>query len=105
MMGDQVTEAGIGQQEQPGPCVVSDGVCEEHGALEKKWRPKKTWTKGRNGLYSWKYSKVVYYACTGPTTRVGHHSHRPTFLMLKDSVMKTDDNAKKTSRGKGNQTR
>ena len=102
MPGDRVTEGG---DAQPRPCVISGSVCEEHGPLEKKWKPKKTWAKGKNGLFAWKYSKTHYYACTGPTTRVGHHSHRPTFLILKGDVMKTVDNAKKTSGEMKNQTK
>ena len=88
-------------------CVITkDGVCEEHGPAMKKWKPKRSWAKGKNGLFAWRYSRTHYYVCTGQTTRVGHPTHRPTFLVLKEDVMmKTDDTSRKTFVGNNDQTK
>ena len=62
---------------------TKDGVCDTHGQAEKIWKPKRSWKKGKNGLFSWKYSRVTDWKCT---TRVGGppQLQKPTFLILRD---------------------
>ena len=81
-----------------------DGVCSTHGKGKKKYHQKRTWTKGKTGLFYWKYTKTHYFVC--PRPRAGAslpgQSDRPTFLILKDSAMtRAGDivDAKKTSPG------
>ena len=47
------------------------------------------WAKGRNGLYGWKYTKQIYYICTGviPSTIIAEPDEPvPTFLVLGHSA-------------------
>ena len=65
--GLEDVEAGTGVVEA---CIYTkDGVCHLHGQAELWWRPKKTWVKGKNGLYRWKYGRVEYFKCIGQTDR------------------------------------
>ena len=83
---------------------TEDGVCSTHGKGKKKYHQKRTWTKGKTGLFYWKYTKTHYFVCQRPRARASlpGQSDRPTFLILKDSAMtRAGDivDAKKTSPG------
>ena len=88
-----------------GPCSYSEGgVCHLHGQAQKKFKPGRRWTKGKNGLFSWRYCKTWYFVCSGPkrtTTEDGHQpTQKPTFLILKDSGTNGASGInKKTSKG------
>ena len=74
-------------------CVYTEaGICSVHGQGVEKWKPKKTWAKGRNGLFKWKYGRHYYWSCTEQKSEAGRQpAHKPTFLMLSDSAdMKKD---------------
>ena len=46
---------------------------------------KRRWARGRNGLYGWRYSKQIYYICTGTPPRTEDtipDEPAPTFLVL-----------------------
>ena len=73
----------------PPDCAYNDGVCGVHGPATKKWRPSKVWTKKPNGLFGWKYTRHVYYTCTGKTPStaprdvpVQNQEPEPSFLVL-----------------------
>ena len=63
-----------------------DGRCPEHGQGKKKFRPKKIWTKGKNGLFGWKTGRITYYTCKEDNPIP---ADRPTFLMLRGSAGST----------------
>ena len=73
--------------------------------IKKLFKPGKKWTKGKNGLYSWKYTKTWYFKClvTKKTEAEDGHppNHAPTFLMIRDSgVNRASDDKLKCSVGK-----
>ena len=63
-----------------------DGRCPEHGQGKKKFRPKKIWAKGKNGLFGWKTGRITYYTCKEDNPIP---ADRPTFLMLRGSAGST----------------
>ena len=87
-VGDDIIGGGAPAIASP-ECSYSDGVCGVHGPATKKWRPSKVWTKKPNGLFGWKYTRHVYYTCTGntPSTAprdvpVQNQEPKPSFLVL-----------------------
>ena len=87
-VGDDMIGGGAPSITSP-ECSYNDGVCGVHGPATKKWRPSKVWTKKPNGLFGWKYTRHVYYTCTGntPSTAprdvpVQNQEPKPSFLVL-----------------------
>ena len=65
-------------------CTYTEaGICSVHGQAKKRIRPGKTWKRGKNGLYGWRYTSTVYYTCTGlPKSTHNTDEPVPTFLVL-----------------------
>ena len=99
LRGPPSQEDGEDEQEDPGHdvargavarqvCVYSrGGVCCYHGPGTKMWKPKRTWVKGKDGLFKWKYGRVQYFTCTKQNRKDDDVSGvKPTLLMLRDSA-------------------
>ena len=63
----------------------SQGMCDVHGQAQKKLRPRKVWTKGKNGLFGWRYARTTYYECRTVTKAEDDDTPRPTFVTMKSS--------------------
>ena len=85
------------------------GMCTIHGMGKKMIRPGKKWTKGKNGLFYWKYTRQIYYICSGvsPSTSTVKTEPEPdepvpTFLVLGHSAsQRTSTRTNTTSVGQG----
>ena len=41
-------------------CTYTEaGICSVHGQARRRIRPGKTWKRGKNGLYGWRYTSTV----------------------------------------------
>ena len=70
---------------EPEPvCTYSEaGICSVHGQARRRIRPGKTWKRGKNGLYGWRYTSTVYYTCTGlPRSTHNTDEPEPSFMVL-----------------------
>ena len=87
-------------------CVYDDkGVCDIHGPGKKMIKPWKKWTKGKNGLYCWRYTRQIYYICTGVTPSTMNTEPDepvPTFLVLgRSASQRTSTSTNTTTVGQG----
>ena len=77
------TDSGAGGGGGSGACVHdSQGKCDVHGQAQKILRPKRVWTKGKNGLFGWRYTRTTYYECR-TVTKAEDDTPRPTFVSMK----------------------